>query len=460
MLSMVFVALLARAVGPAGLGQYYFSISIIALFMILPEFGFNTLLIRDCARSSERRNELIANIVTWKLSLLLITVLLLSVFSILRGYDGYLLRILFLILLSTTIDSWSNTLFSIFRAVEKMEMEAGIVLGGSLLKMILGITAIEMGLPLAGILVFVCIADATIFCSTVILIRRTIRPVVKLRLSTDKLALMEVARSTIPFGILGSVTTVFGNTDTIMIARMVGDEAVGWYSAAGKIFMALNMIPGMFISAVFPVFSRLSVSDSKSLQVSFRKSYCYLFIAGLLVGSMGFTAAEEIVMSIYGAKFDNSILVFRVMSLICLFNYVGSINGITLNAIGRESLLAKVQLVGVLSNIVLDYVLIRMFGFIGACYSTLLLAIVGFVLLSAVSHKQLGIRLRWKVLAKTIISALIMVGVIVILQHLWVHVFIIIPLAVTVYVCCLILLKAIPQEDLKIMKALSLRRAV
>jgi O-antigen/teichoic acid export membrane protein len=195
------------------------------------------------------------------------------------------------------------------------------------------------------------------------------------------------------------------------------------------------------------VLSKFYVSNKETLRHTYAKSCSYMLIMAFPLAVGGFLVSDQVILSIYGEQFRNTISVFRVMVWITMFNFVGYVNGATLNATGKEKMFAFMTGCATISNIFLNYIFITKFGYLGACYSTLLLTFLGFVIYSAICHKRLNVKPEWQVIAKSMLAVLIMACVVFLLQKTPLNVFIVIPLGGISYFVMIFLLRIIPKED-------------
>jgi len=451
-LGVFFVALLAREVGSVGLGVYSFAGSLIAMFMILPHFGFDLLLIRETAKSKAGGEEIIGNILTIKLVLAIFASLFLIAFILLRRYDRETVQIIMIMLVSGVLTSTVLTFYSIFRAYERMQAEAILVLLNNVVRLLIGITCIKFGLSLKGIISGLVIADGfTLLCGVYVTRRRFVK--VRLRMAPE--VIKKIFRVVIPFGVLSLINIVFFNTDILMIARLQGESAVGWYSAALRILMLLFLILSMFMHAIYPVLSRLSVSGFDSLRQTYSKSFSYMMMLALPIAVGGFLISDQVILTIYGAQFHNSVVIFRVMVWVTVFSFVGFVNGACLNAIGKERLFAWLQSCVTVGNVILDYFFIKKFGYIGACYVTLILTGFGFVVYSSICHRHLGIKPELGIVGKSLIASIVMGAGILFLREISLNLLLVIPTGIVIYLGMILLFGAVPKKD-----SLALRRAV
>jgi len=450
-LMVVFIGLLARAVGPSGIGAYSFALSLIAMFMILPNFGFNTLLVREVAKSKECASEYITKILVIKLILTAITAVLLIVLIVLRQYDTEKIQILFTVFLISFLESIISISYAIFEAYERMEIEAGISVFNNLLRLFLGVVAIKIGMKLNGIILSLFMAEILTFALVAYI---AFHGSTKIRFRFGSLGVGKIILAAAPFGILSLMEIIFINTDNLIIARLQGEVAVGWYAAASKILVIINLVPSMFWVAIFPALSRISASSSESLGQTYLKSFSYLLMLSFPITVGVFMISDQIMLMIYGNEFRNSVLILQLMVWMISFNFVGYINGATLCASGRERMFATVFSCFALANIFLDYVFITRFGYIGACYVTLILKGIEFFLYSIICHRQLSVKPEWKMILKSLVASIIMGVVLFFSKEASINGFLLIPFGILIYFGLIFLFGTLPKEDYRAFRSL------
>ena len=444
LLIIIFIAILARSVGPSGIGIYSFALSLIAVFMVLPNFGFDTLIVREIAISKNHTRDYITKVLIIKLLLTSITAFLLIIFIALRKYNSQTTQIILFVFAISFFGSIISTFYSIFRAYERMELEAGISLINNLLRLFMGLSAIKIGMKLNGIVFSLLIAEIFTF---LLVVYKVCRNFPQIRFKIGQLSSKKILLSAIPFGIMSLMEIIFINTDNLMIARLQGEVAVGWYAAASKILIIINLVPSMFWVAILPVLSRISTSSLESLQQTYSKSFSYLLMLSFPIAIGGFMISDQIILTIYGNEFRNSILILQVMIWLITFSFVGYINGATLCATGRERVFAIAFSLIAFANILLDYVFIKKYGYIGACYVTLILKGIEFLIYTIICHKQLSIKPEWKIIINSMFSSVIMGAVIFFFKKASFNLFVLIPMGIVIFFGLIFLLGTLPKED-------------
>jgi len=177
----------------------------------------------------------------------------------------------------------------------------------------------------------------------------------------------------------------FNQADILLLGFLVPAGAVGVYGVTWNIAAFLILFSTAVSSAIFPEISKLSENDeTESISSIVRDSIAYagLFAIPGLVG--GLLLAEEI-LAVYGSAFDagSQILGFLLLSVVFYSYQKQFVN--TLGAIDRPDEAFKINLVLIVSNVILNVVLITLYGITGAAIATAASTVIsgswGFVLL-------------------------------------------------------------------------------
>lgn len=129
-----------------------------------------------------------------------------------------------------------------------------------------------------------------------------------------------------------------------------------------------------------------------------------LFASGL------FTFAPEVISLLYSDKYLPGVPVFRIYSIVLLFRC--TYFGIILNSIGKTKFIFYSSIVALGLNIVLNYILYRIFGFLGPALATIVSVAAVQVFQLKATSQSISVPLRkvfpWKALGViTIINVFI-----------------------------------------------------
>ena len=170
------------------------------------------------------------------------------------------------------------------------------------------------------------------------------------------------------------VAWVLNWSDSIFIANYCSMSDVGIYSMGYKISMVIFMVSGAFSTAFYPVFFRKANEED---QVAAKKSiYSIIHVASRGFIAIGFLLAlfsEDIVRLLLDEKYHDSYIIIRIILLSHIFS---AIMGISSNLYYQQTKRSKLQLAVVsgsaVINLILNYLLVPIFGMYGAAYATVI----------------------------------------------------------------------------------------
>lgn len=173
---------------------------------------------------------------------------------------------------------------------------------------------------------------------------------------------------------------IYFDIDTIMISILIGQTEVGWYSGAYRLLTVFGFIPGAFMSAVYPVMSRFYDSSNDSLGIFFDKSLKYLLVIVLPLAVGTFIVADKAVLLIYGKEYVQSILVLQVLIWTQIAIFQNQVFSTMIASIDKQIVQPITTGLLALSNIILNFILIPIFGIIGAAVATVSTEFLGVIL--------------------------------------------------------------------------------
>lgn len=167
------------------------------------------------------------------------------------------------------------------------------------------------------------------------------------------------------------MVTVFQNTDHVMLKMTVGDMENGFYSAAITCAGVCQFVYTAIIDSARPAILNSKKCCSSDYENHISRLYCIIIYAALLQG-VGFTIfAKLIVRILYGQDYLPAVPVLRILVWYVAFSIMGSIRNIWILAEGKQRILWKINLAGVLANVIINMLLIPVWGASGAAFASL-----------------------------------------------------------------------------------------
>lgn len=160
-----------------------------------------------------------------------------------------------------------------------------------------------------------------------------------------------------------NIGTILSQVDMQMIIVQLGSEATGYYSN----YLSLLNIPFIFIAPLFgflfPVISELhGRDDSKKMQLIHREFSLYFSILGIWLSVFLYQFGEPLAILFFGEKFRASGVILGYSAFFLTFLLLIQINFQFLAGTGKIWDRARILAITLPINIILNYVLIKLYG--------------------------------------------------------------------------------------------------
>lgn len=183
---------------------------------------------------------------------------------------------------------------------------------------------------------------------------------------------IKILKGSYPFIFSALLTTIYGQTDKIMLKSMMDNSAVALYNASLRLACALSMIPSSLVEAFRPEVMSLKFKDERMYLKRFRQLYAVVFWFSVAYGIFVMLFAKQIILVLYGEKYLGAVSSLSLIVWYSAFSYFGAINNMYMVAEYKAKWVQITTLSGALCNIVLNFALIPVCGIIGAALASLL----------------------------------------------------------------------------------------
>jgi O-antigen/teichoic acid export membrane protein len=409
--------LMARVLGPDGVGNYYFAVVIVGWFEILMNFGLNTYLTREVARDPSRANKYLYNTSVLRLLLSLGTAPLVA--AVILAWNGTVgltrdTAIAIILLAAAQVPSSLSTgLSALFFAHEKAEVPASLSIVSALIKVSLGAAALLGGLGIVGLAATSIVVNLV---TLAILLATASRSFFVPRREGDGRLRRGMLRESFPLMINHLLATLFFKIDVPLLQGLQSSTAVGWYSVAYKFIDAYNIIPAFFTQSFFPVMSRQAGQAGGALARSYALSLKLLVMIALPLAVATAFAAPLLVGVLGGAEFlPAGAVALAVMVWSMPFGWINSVTNYALIAVDQQRALTRAFLVGLAFNVAANLILIPRFSYLAAAVVTIFSEIVEGAAFYVYVRRHIG-PVRWAgVLGRPVLAA----GVMILVTWIW-----------------------------------------
>ncbi len=448
-ISFAYFAFLARYLGPEQLGQYFFAISFTVIFGIIIDIGIANVLTREVAKDQESSSKLISNILAIKLPLMLLSWLLIFVFTFLLGYDGILKYLILISTLSVTLDSFTYTFFAVSRGHHNLAYESISSVVFQLIVFVFGMFFLISGYNILFVMSALLVASLFNFTYSILLLKLKwkIRFFEKVEVGVIKNILI----ISLPFGIFAGFQRLYMYLDTVLLKMLASDYHVGLYQVAFKIIFSLQFLPMAFIASLYPAMSAYWKKDKTQLSITFERAFSYLLIISLPI-TFGITFLSSkivIIFSTGSSDFSEAVLPLIIIIASLPFIFLNFPIGSLLNACDRQKLNTMNMGIALFFSIVLNIVLIPKYQAVGASITVLATNIIMFILgmLQIPKITKIDFGKISKIFFKTILASLLM-SVFVFYLKDYLNIFLVVSLSGFLYFIFLYLLRGFDKSDI------------
>lgn len=440
----------ARVLGAAGYGVFSYALGLAGFFTVFADIGLTQILTREAAQKPDEKSHYFATSMILKMFLLLGTVLLIIFiaphFSKIAEAKKLIPFVAFLVI----FDGIRDLSIAFLRALEKMELEALIIIFMNVMIAVSGFIILSYVVTAKALtLSYVASTGLGALAAAVILRKEFVRIFANFR----KKLIRPIMNAALPIALISLLGVFMLNTDYIMLGWWRAPEEIGFYSAAQKIIQVFYTLPAILASSIFPVISRFvgQKKEQEATSLMERSITTMLFIALPLVLG-GLILGKPIINLLYGREYLSAVPVFQILVTTLLIFFPSIIISNMVLAYNKQKKVAPFIALGSLVNIGLNVLLIPVWGIVGSAIATFFaqFAVNGPIWL--IMKKTANFRVL-PYLKKIIFSVLIMAVASFVLNQLGLNVLVNIFVSGLIYLSALFFLKEyVVTEALKIMR--------
>ena len=203
--------------------------------------------------------------------------------------------------------------------------------------------------------------------------------------------------------------TIYTNSDTTILGLFRGDFEVGLYSTSVKIYHLVNMMIASVAWVVMPQLSSgFANKDYKRVNELLKYSLNFIIVLGLpcIVGVNAI--ALPIIDLLAGPEYYGASISLHILTITLLFSLLGGwLGNMTMLPAGREKLCLLSCSLSALVNIVLNLILIPVFGLNAAAATTAIAECLGFFVLIRFIDKNIKIEGLFEMLKAPIVGGVV-----------------------------------------------------
>ena len=369
-LGTLLTLVVARQIGPAEFGFFSTSFAVFMLFSAVAGLGLKDVVIDEAASGRVDTKVVIsaASGLMFASGLSLASILIIT--SILV-YPSFETRYWTLIILSVVLafSGFNAILFALeantkLRAIgvaQQISVFASAV--AKCILIFLGATAISFSLVVA--LEFMILYFALVFFA----FRQNIYLSIK---AFSKGYALRLLKQSWPLMVSSVAVIGYFYLDQVVINMLMGPEAVGVYAVASRVSQQLYAIPVILVAAYYPRLTMLNSQSSESFVTGLTVLCVVLIALSLFVTCLVFLLGDSLLLMLLGNQFTAAGEILQLHAIGLILVSVNIVSGRWYVMHGLQYLTLVRQILTAFLNIILNFLLIPIFGLKGAVFATLL----------------------------------------------------------------------------------------
>jgi len=453
--------LIARYFSIDEYGVFNLALTIFSIAIIVATLGFPNSLPREVVFYREKDPSKIDKLISTALIIVMLNSILLMIFLILETKniaqifkDEKLSQILSIIIYTLPFSALTNVVISIFqgfgRVREKIYFENVI---SPMIYLLLVIFIIFLNLEFNFI--FLAYTISQVFTFLVLIIDILRMKILRFELSLDLALGKKLIIFSIPLLFVGIFGFVMTWTDTLMLGYYKNSEVVGLYNSASPIAKLLTIFLSsasfLYIPLASNFYTRGKLDGMSRIYQILTK---WTFLLTLPLFTLMFLFPEAVIMFFFGEKYVKASRALEILALGFMFHTSLGLNGMSLTVIGKPVLNLLGNFFAALLNIILNVMLIPVYGLEGAAIATTVSYFVGNIFMSFWLYKNSKIHpFSWNYV-KSLMISLVLLGVLKILDlnisDIW-YTTLVLMIFLGVYLLLVLFSKSIDKEDIELL---------
>ena len=359
----------ARYLGPANFGLLSYAGSFVGLFAGIATLGLDNIVVRELVKDEKKRDELLGTTFVLKIigSILVLIIILIAIRF--TNNDNFTNLLIFIIAIGTIFQSF-NVIKYYFQAKVLSKYTVFAQVFSTILCSVIKLLLIYFNM---GLIYFAMVT----LLQSIILVSGFIAMYMKQKLNLSNWRMnfnltKRLLSDSWPLMLSGIAISIYMKIDQVMIKNMLDAKAVGNYAVAVRISEVWYFIPMAITSSVFPAIINAKKISEKLYYERLQKLYDLMVWLAIGIALPIMLLSNNIIKLLFGIQYQEAAGVLRVYvwaGIIVFFGCAWSKWIITEN---QQKVIMYSHIISMPINIMLNIILIKKYGIIGAAWATLI----------------------------------------------------------------------------------------
>ena len=398
LLSLLSFALITRHLGVARFGDYQTALSVITVISAVTDGGMATLAVREYATlQGDARDRLMANLLGARLGLTGAGIAAAIGFALAAGFDGALLAGTALAGVGIGFNVVQSMLAVPLAAHLELTTQTLLELGRQAVLVVVLVLCVLAGAGVLPLLAATIPAGIFGMVATAMLVRGRI----PLRPALQADEWQRLLRLAVPVALTLATGTLYVYLAQVVTDLVASERESGLFAASFRVFLVVAAVPGLVVSAGFPVLTRAARDDQARLAYALDRLFATMVVVGGLFGLALAVGAPVALDVVAGAGYHDAIPALQRQAWALLASFVLAPAAFALLSLRLHKEIAAANLLALATSATLTLLLAPSHGATGAATATvvgetaLMLATFGLLV-----HARSDLRPRLDVVVK------------------------------------------------------------
>ena len=369
----------ARYLGPERFGLLSYANSYVGIFTAIAILGLDGIVVRELVKSPDQRDTLLGTSFLLKVvGTLLMWVLILA--TLFFSNNDPLTSALIAIIAFGVLFQTFNVIDYNFQAEVKLKYVVHSQIVQLIVSSITKLVLILKGLPLVWFAAVYSLDAIILAVGLAYAYSRNSGSIKKWKWNAKVALALLLDSWPLMFAYMSYL--IYAKIDRIMIKEMLDEHNVGIYSAAYILYEAPLFISLMIAKSVYPILVQYYQDNKNKFFQLYSTLSSYMTLLSYLIVLFIFIFHEILIQITFGESFEESSKILMLLSfgMIPMFNAFLRSSYITIS--GNQKIILYTTLFSAMLNIVLNLLLIKAYGVIGAVYATVFTQTLSLIVLN------------------------------------------------------------------------------
>ena len=363
---LVIGMLTARYLGPANYGIINYAAALVAFVVPLMQLGMRSTIVNELIEKPEKEGETLGTALCMCMCSGILSILGITAFVSIADKGDY----------TTIIVCVLYSISLLFEALEMIQYW----FQSKLMSKYVSVVALCSYVAVSLYKVYLLVTDKSVYWFSVsqsldFLIISVSLIIIYNKIGSQKLTVsLERAKEMFSVSkyyiVSGMMVTVFAHTDSIMIKLMLGPSQAGYYAAAVSCAGMIGFVFGGIIDSVRPTILSAKKNNTADYESRLIQLYSVIIYFSLMVSLFICVLSKIIVGILYGQAYSSAASALKIVVWYTTFSYMGSVRNIWIIAEKKQQYMWIINLFGATVNIVLNLIMIPIWGTCGAAASS------------------------------------------------------------------------------------------